>query len=110
MTVVTDYSLNAAAKTITLGAAYTDLKLEEIDRIFNLTKGAEIYNSREPRKYKAPRNESGIDIALSNGVITYIADSGMNDNDNIQIIVSSQVVLDGGTAYSDSLFIDGGTA
>ena len=96
MTVITDYSLNPAAKTITLGSDYTDLKIEEIDRIFNLTKGAEIYNSRTPRKHISLKNQSGMDISLVGGVITYVEDAGMEDTDKLQIIIG-WTVLDGGT-------------
>ncbi len=110
MTIVTDYTLDPAAKTITLGAAYSDLKIEEILSIFNLTKGAGIYDYREPRKRRALKNEAGIDISLTNGVITYIETAGMTNTDKLQIIISNNVILDGGTAYSDSAYIDGGTA
>jgi len=96
MTVVTDYTLDTTAKTITLGTDYTDIKLEEIDRIFNLTKGIEIYNSRTPRKHIALKNQAGMDISLTNGVISYIEDAGMDNTDLIQIIIG-WIVLDGGT-------------
>ena len=78
----------ASAKTLTLSSPYNLLKLTDILRIYNLTIGAEIYDYRNPRKYKAPKNLSGIDISITDGVITYIADATMSNNDEIQIIVN----------------------
>jgi len=96
MTIITDYTLNASAKTITLGAAYSDLKIEEILSIFNLTIGAGIYDYREPRKRRALLNENGIDISISSGVITYIETAGMTNTDKLQIIIGWNMI-DGGT-------------
>lgn len=100
MTIITDYTLNAAAKTITLGAAYSDLKIEEILSIFDLTIGAGIYDYREPRKRRAPKNENGIDISLTNDengcVISFIEEAIKSNDDKLQIIIGWNMI-DGGT-------------
>lgn len=90
--IITGYTHVASARTIDTGD--TSLTVEQIKYILNLTTGSEIYNSAVPRKRRmsltAPDNE-GIDISVGTGedagVITYIEDSGMTNDDKLLIIV-----------------------
>jgi len=88
--IITGYTHVASARTIDTGD--TALTVEQIISIFNLSQGCEIYNCLNPRKHRmyliAPDNE-GIDISITNGVITYIEDSGMTNDDKLMIIVRS---------------------
>ncbi len=88
--IITGYTHVASARTIDTGD--TALTVEQIISIFNLSQGCEIYNCLNPRKHRmfltAPDNE-GIDITVTNGVITYIEDSGMTNDDKLMIIVRS---------------------
>lgn len=89
------YTIDASENTITLTSPYNVVTVEQIKNIFNLTQGSEIYNCLNPRKRRlfltAPDNV-GIDITVGSGatagVITYIEDSDMTDDDKIQIVVN----------------------
>lgn len=93
MTVVTDYTLNASAKTITLGTDFLSTTLEQIFSITDLTKKIDIYDYRDPRKRRGFRKENGSDISILNGVITYIEDAGIQNGDEIQIIIDDIITV-----------------
>jgi len=109
MTVVTDYSLNAANQQITLGTDFASTTIEQILEIRNLTKNIEIYNSHNPGKHRLfaedPTERAGIDISLAVGVITFFEKTQMDDTDNIHILLEDNFVTLTGL---DITVVDGG--
>ena len=101
MVVVTSYTLDASAKTITLGSDFSSITIEQILDIKNITKNVEIYNSEDPKKRRLSNQEDGIDISLADGVITYIETASMDNADKILITID----LDQNTSpYTANLF------
>ena len=75
-----EYTFDASAKTITLGAPYAALSLGQIVKIINITEQSVIYDSESIRNT----------ITMSGAVITHVYDSdGMSDTDELQIVVNT---------------------
>lgn len=109
MTIVTDYTLDAANQQIALGIDFASITIEQILGIRNLTKNIEIYNSQYPGKHRLfaedPAERAGIDIGLAVGVITFFETATMDDTDNIQILLEDNIVTLTGL---DITVVDGG--
>ena len=85
------YQLDASEKTITLLTPYNGITVEQISLIYDLTLGAELYNSLNPRKHVSfdPDTEMEIDIEIADGVITFYESlTSMADTDKIRIIAN----------------------
>lgn len=94
------YSLDPTAKTITFSAPYDSISAEEILSIRNLSKQIKIYDSEDPRHYtldiiKSDRTQD-FDIEITDSVLTYVANTGMENTDVLQIVIGWNVI-DGGT-------------
>ncbi len=100
---------SASAKTITFDSPFNLLTNTNIVKIFNLSKNVDIYDSRDPSHHtlfirKADRTQV-FDINISDEVLSYVVDAGMEDSDDIQITVDMypinvnvlNSVIDGGT-------------
>mgnify|MGYP000898946899 CR=1 FL=1 len=85
------YRLDASENTITLLTPYNGITVEQISLIYDLTLGAELYNSLNPRKHVSfdPDTEMEIDIEIADGVITFYESlTSMADTDKIRIIAN----------------------
>jgi len=115
MTVVTDYTLNAATSQITLGTDFASTTIEQILEIRNITKNCEIYTCKNPSARRLfaddPAERVGIDISLALGVISFYDSTVMADTDEIFIhidspdvnITNSSLVIDSTTPVSVSV-------
>lgn len=106
MTIVTDYSLDASTKTITLGYNFSSTSIEQITKISNLTRNIEIYDYQNPRKHRQLRQEAGMDISVAGGKITYIENAVMNNSDIIQIIIDPVIVANSTGGGNTTIIID----
>lgn len=83
-----NYTFDASAKTITLFAPYSDITIEQVLKIRNLTCRQNLYDC----------NIGSPSISIESGIITHTASNKYhNDTDNIQISISNNA-LDGGGA------------
>lgn len=78
--------------SLTLDPPFDLLKTTNILSIYNLSKNVDIYNYKNPMKHTlfiptADRTQA-FDISITDGVLTYIEDAGMENTDDIQIIVN----------------------
>lgn len=100
------YHLDKTAKTITLLPPYDTLTPEKIVSIRNISKQVEIYNSRDPRKHTLFIKESDrtqdFDIEITNGILTYVEDAGMEDEDALRIIIDGDIEPVTVDLYSDA--------
>lgn len=89
------YHLNTTTRTITLDAPYNTITAPEIVSIRNLTRQNEIYNSSDPKRHtlflSLADKTQDYDIKISNGVLTYITRTHMEDTDDIQIRLGSKI-------------------
>lgn len=87
-----DYTLNAAAKTITLAAAYSGISVGQIAKIVDLTSGEILYDADIP-VFNDPQ------VTVSSGVITYKQGNYMANTDKLRILVNTSYPgIDGGSA------------
>jgi hypothetical protein len=81
------YTINATAKTITLDD--TSITISQIEEIYNVSKQADIWVSKNARNYISvsdPGRDTKLDIKMDNpGVITYEADIKITNTDILQI-------------------------
>jgi hypothetical protein len=98
-------SVNSTAKTLTLTAPYI-YTVEKILSIWNLTKGFEIYNYRDPNKRQLFSGSAGIDISVSGAVITFIEDAACENDDVIRIEVDDVANSSEGSATAITIYTD----
>jgi hypothetical protein len=86
------YLFNPSANTIQLLDQYSLYTAERIRSIYNLSKQVGIYNYRNPCKNNALKNISGMDISVSNGLITYNDTTRMSSDDILHIEIDTIIV------------------
>lgn len=88
-----DYTLNAAAKTITLAAAYSGISVGQITKIIDITTGEILYDADRSPGFDSPR------ITVSSGVITFTQGNKVANTDKLRIVMeTSYSVINGGSA------------
>jgi len=92
------YTLDATARTIRLLDPYHTWTAERIKLIRNLPKQITIYDANNPRNHVSALtpNAQNYDIEITNGLISYVENTAMNDGDTLQIIIDTEVVTSTG--------------
>lgn len=87
-----EYTIDAAAKTITLAAAHSGLTAGQVSKIIDITSGEMLYETDVPDYNYDP-------ISVADGVITYTRGHRVANTDKLRIELNSTYLgIDGGSA------------